>query len=289
MMGGGMMGGGMMGGGMMGGSSADSVNTEYKLVRFIDFTAKPMKKYVYRVQLVLEDPNNPRDTALDINLRMLAGESATRVAERRKDEKVNDKGQRLDKYYLRTEFSEASEVVWLNNDERFYAGPVEKPGFATNGANAEVHTKNPPKGKLATVKTSLSVTDQRLAVDVPADIPVSPGDVLAIQGDLDFVNPITLSVKTLEDHTVHGESVVVDIYGGYQVGGTAREPIFSLGEYALIGTDGSLVVRDELDDAVDYRFFAFVEDEPSDSGFGGFGEQGEEGSGGFDFGGGDEF
>jgi hypothetical protein len=266
-------------GGMSGlmGSTAESVITEYKLVRFFDFSARLGHKYRYRVQLILEDPNNPQDTQLDVDLRMLETEAAERISALRGADKVKD-SIRSTNYFRRTEFSEPSDVVWLTHAVRFFAGPADKMMIASSLAKAEVFTR-PPKGKLAGVKTDLA-----LNVDVPIDISLSPGDVLAVTGDLDFVHPISLDVRTLDKYEFRGQAVLVDMFGGYKVGGPTKEPLYSPGEYALISPDGELVVRAEKTDINDYRFYAFVEDKASGSGMGGLGGLG--GFGGEDRGGG---
>jgi hypothetical protein len=103
--------------------------------------------------------------------------------------------------------------------------------------------------------------------------------VLAVTDDLDFVHPISLSVKTLKKYEFKGETVLVDMFGGYQVGGTTREPLYSPGEYALISPTGGLVIRAEKSDINDYRFYGFVEDEAVGLGGGMGGFEGGAGAG----------
>jgi hypothetical protein len=269
-------------GNSMTGAAVASVVTEYKLVRFFDFKAMPGKEYRYRVQLWVEDPNNPRNTELDINLRMLESDASDRLVTIRDGEKIVD-GQRRSGFIRKTEYSEPSNPISLSNDARIYAGPANKLQFLPNSALAEVPTK--VAGKVSAVKTDLSlgvVDDVRLSADVPVNMLMAPGDVLASEGDLNFVHPISLSVKTLEDYDFYGNAVLVDMYGGYSVGGTLKEGLmFSLGEYAFINANGELEIRKEINDADDYRYFGYVEDEPEKSGAGGMGGPG---GGGFDIG-----
>ncbi len=44
---------------------------KYKMIRFFDFTAEIGKSYRYRVRVMLEDPNRPRDKAAEPNPRIL--------------------------------------------------------------------------------------------------------------------------------------------------------------------------------------------------------------------------
>ena len=55
----GMPGDGMYGDGMYGAGMTYGPTVDYLLIRFFDFNVEMGKKYRYRIQLLLEDPNHP--------------------------------------------------------------------------------------------------------------------------------------------------------------------------------------------------------------------------------------
>ena len=208
--------------------------------------------------MIVEDVNNPRDISQSVDLRTLRADVAERVFALRRSGRV-DTSRRIDNFYRHSDFSEPSEIVSLNNDERVFAGPVDRPVFEANHYLAEVYLRM-PKGFLTAVKTDLNLTRQRLAVDVPAKMSVSAGTVLSTIADVDFVHPVSLIIGTLQKYHFKSTSVVVDLYGGYHVGGAANHPLYAPGHIALIQPDGSLIIRDEKSDLTDFHHY---EIEPS--------------------------
>jgi hypothetical protein len=81
------------------------------------------------------------------------------------------------------------------------------------------------------------------------------------------VHPVSLAIKSpIEEGYDEGtyplatDIVIADIRGGESLsGGTTTEPLNALGELLIITPDGSLMVRDELDDSQDFRRYAFAE------------------------------
>jgi hypothetical protein len=237
---------------MLGGApDGDNVITKFKLLRFFDATAEMSKRYRYRVQLVLEDPNNPRDITQGVDLRSLHVTAAARVFEQRRTGRVRDM-RRVDNFYRMSEFSEPSAIVSLNNDERKFVGMVKGISFERNDALAEV-TRSKVIGRIVAVKTDVALTKLKLAADIPARFLVSPGDMLSSLGDVDIVHPVSLAIKTLRQYDFEGSATVVDFYGGYKVSGNVGPPLYSPGYYALVDEVGNLIVQEEKRDLTDYR------------------------------------
>ncbi|MBM4000669.1 MAG: hypothetical protein FJ297_14220 [Planctomycetes bacterium] len=265
-MAGGMMSGpgGMMGGmGGMGGMSYGGmqVTSEFKLLRFFDFTAEPGKEYKYRVQVLVEDPNHPQDRMMDVSARMLADDVASRVADLQSKEPKDGARQQ---FFRRSDWSEASEAVRLPLPERFYVGPTVKAGLVSHKNGAQMSRD------WHVVKTASVVWDETWGIDVAVEKDAFGGGVLNQKGDIEAVHPLNLEFKILKDYDLRANSVLVDVRGGETVGGEKSDPLLAPNECVFLDSEGNIVVRNEIADLDAYRRYAFVEDEPSsDMGSGG--------------------
>ena len=274
--GGGMAPGGIGPGGMPGGDYGGSVSgqkktkvTRYKLVRFFDFDVKPGKQYKYRVQLLLEDPNHPQSNRLQPATRDLKGTVLTRLKELYAEE-VKAGGKR--KYYLRTEWSEPSDVISVGYPERVLPGVVTVPtGQAENRKlNVKIETRE------TKVKVVASVWDNARAVNVPVEKDVARGSVVNLKDDAIVVHPVTHEKKVLKGYDVATNTVILDYRGGEKIGGDRDAPIVAPTQMLMLTPTGELIVRDEVDDADDYRWLTRMDenrssDKNSSGGLGGGG------------------
>lgn len=249
--------GGMMAPGAGMGMYGSSV-TEWKLGRYFDLTAEPGKKYRYRVRLLIEDPNHPRDLSQDVMPQMLTDEAAARVAEL--NAKEPKQGERKH-YYRATEWSEPSDPVSLPPFERFFAGEPSKAPTQQHKNGAEVLTRN-PIAKMVGV-----VWDSVWGLDISHDMAVTTGSVLNAKEDVEAVHPLTLEFKVFKDYLFQAGACVVDMRGGVPVGGESNDPLLSPAEFAVVDAQGNLVVHDEIEDLDRYRRYAYV-DQTSSSGTG---------------------
>lgn len=254
----GMYGGGegMYGGGM----SAQLVRgpqAEFLMVRFFDFI-KPGKEYVYRVQVVLEDPNHPQIPRSEPDNRHLADTVRTRLAAlvAEEEKQALEKKTPVRLYSLTTEWSEPSAPVSVSLSPETYAGGVVQPRTLD-----VYYSSGPEAGKKSgyTVPADVEPTadvmslnwDSKYAVDLPGILAASRGTVFSKLIQAEVINPVTLTYKTVPDYKLNSGELVVDLRGGevLEEAATAEEkPLLTPGEVAVIDRSGNFIVRNELDD-----------------------------------------
>ena len=272
--------GGMGGGGMMGGYGATSpgvADIEYKLVRLYDFTAKPGRKYRYRVRVLLRDPNNPNPSGKTIfkkpSRRYLAKEVIERLAKQEEEAKKAGKGV---PFWVDSGWSDPSPVVQLPDPRRVAVGPITRirPGKASVQGLPVTWERGSPEGQAVPI-----VWNSRYATDISVSKPVQRGTVLNARVEAaEVLEPVSLVIKLLKNAVVESDYVVVDLAGGTELPSANRkERLAAPAEYLLMSPDGSLQVRSELTDAKDFAFYRF--DFPAETlmdagGYGGSGPAG---------------
>ena len=278
----------MEGGGM--GPQSLIPMTKTKMIRYYDVTAQPNKKYRYRFQLVLSDPNNPQSGPL--NPRIL--EPA--VIDRVKQVKAESEAKGYQIYFRFSPWSDPSPVIETPSVSRLLAGPSEvlpKSKYFETPTGGIVHFA-PPVSKAAAVVWG----GRALPTDVSYSSDVSPGSVLNHDGDLKILTPDTHELKLAKGFSFQSDAVVVDMDHTLTIKDDPRDPKtppqLTTSTIAMFDSEGNLVVADEVDDAAQFHLYAFVDDIPppvyddgSKSGST-FGDP--SGAGGMDpFGGGDMF
>jgi hypothetical protein len=218
-----------------GGAVTDpNATPEYLLFRFFDFTVEPGKRYIYRVQLALNNPNNGEKT---VNL---------------------EKPEYAKKLYLvDAKWSEPSPVVSIPNDTSTLAIAVEQPKRLIGD----------PLGSMLVAlwqrDTGKKVYNE-FAVERGQLLNFPEADVIAVQSSQSAV-PTTASDKT----ALLSNILVVDLAGGKKLPTvkpkTQTEEVtdqfnkkipakgkdraaYSPGDILVMEPDGTLVVRDEFDD-----------------------------------------
>lgn len=265
MSGSGGMGSGMksgMGGGSFGGGGAINFETyrpvAKKLVRFVDFTAQAGRKYRYRVKLVLEDPNRPKDPDMEPEPTTLDDEVLKRIKGLEAAEAAG--GQR--RYFRPSDWSEPSDIVSMPSPERFYAGATI-PGATTYIGGAAIPLAEPEAKVLAVT------WDPKLGVFAPAEQSVHRASVLNVKADVEVIHPVQGDLRKVEGYELKTDGVVLDILGGEKLPGTAasKEDIRAPGETLIMDAEGNLLVTDESRDIEGYRKYIFPEpkkEEPKD-------------------------
>jgi hypothetical protein len=229
-----------------------------KLVRFVDFTAESGRKYRYRVKLVLEDPNRPRDPDLEPEPTTLDDEVLKRIKAVEAGEAKG--GQR--RFLVFSDWSAPSDVVSMPSPERFYAGETI-PGTPINIGGATIMT-NEPQAKV------LAVTwDPKLGVFAPAEQTVHRASVLNTKADVEVIHPVLGDLRKVEGYDLKTDGVVLDILGGDKLPGTenTKEIVRAPGETLIMDANGNLLVTDESRDIEGYRKYIFPEpkkEEPKD-------------------------
>jgi hypothetical protein len=231
------------------------------MVRFFDFTAVPGKKYRYRVQVFVADPNHPQFAAMDPNDRALSQEVKTRLQELQSKEK--DPNQRQF-YYRTTAFSDPSPIVMIQPPLRTLAGPIMAAREATIRREGNEDITIPSAESSAKVMSV--VWDPSLAVNVPGLIDAMRGTLLNFKANADVIHPVTLRYKNLEGYSFTTQRLVVDFEGGQQLpeaNADNDEPLLGPSELLLMDANGQFVIRNEFDDWDDYQRYLLPEVEAS--------------------------
>jgi hypothetical protein len=223
-----------------------------KLVRFVDFNVEPGKKYQYRIQLVLADPNHPREPSDAPDVTTLDDKARERV--KAIDAKDAKAGSNARTYWVTTPYSEPSEPVSLPRADRFLASESVPASTATI-AGAAVSTHE-PHSKVLSVKW-----DDSLGIYAPAEQNVYRASVLNSVSDVEFLHPIRGDLRKIEKYALRTDGIVLDMLGGDVLpGGTdSKERQRAPGETLIMDAEGNLIVADESHDVEGYHQFVFPE------------------------------
>jgi hypothetical protein len=220
-----------------------------KMVRFVDFDVKPGRKYRYKVQLVLRDPNHPKLPSEAPDITTLDD----KVRERIKKLEAAEAQTKRREYWLKTPESTPSEVVSFPNSEHFYAGEAVQP--------KEISLKElkVPGGE-PSAKVMSVVWEPRIAAFVPAEKTVRRASYLVGKVDTEVVHPVIGDVRKLPGYPQTTEALVLDIAGGELLPGVdPRSPVRAPGATLIMNRSGKLVVTDEVHDVDGYHRYYFPE------------------------------
>ncbi len=216
------------------------------LLRYFDFTVEPGKSYTYRVQLILEDPNNPREFT-----RPSTSSCETSVVVRRQ--------QNPSKNFIETPWSEASSTINVPAGRTVLAGSVEQPRMvAITAGNRRIRlARRPGDEPQATVMAV--VFDRDRAMDVPAEVRVRRGSVINGQFTTEAVDPAKANIVELEDYALTTNAIVLDIAGGESLDSTGQ--LRSPGQILLMNNQGELVFHNQVADFQQFEYHTIPEDE----------------------------
>jgi len=239
--------GGMDGG--MGGMSTFGPTVDYLMVRFFDLSIKDTtKKYRYRVQLWVEDPNHPKNPLAEPNLRAL---HPTLVRTRIADIKAKEaKAKSRLSYFRRTEFSDPSAVVSFGPANETLAGEIskEKPKKIADTQGNQFDLLLVERS----AKVMSVVWDAKRAIAVPGLVDARRGTFLNFRLNADVVHPVTLQYKTLENYSFKTDRMVLDFMGGQSLPVPDAEkednPLFGPAEFLFLNENNEFFVKNELDD-----------------------------------------
>ncbi len=221
------------------------VEVPFLMLRFFDLTVQPGKRYKYRVQLLLADPNygQPREA---IDNSVLA-----------RDRKIAIEG----------EWSEPSSTISIPQ-----AGIVR---VAESGSPRDDYYSEPSAKMLV---ESFGIDERGNAMQASTEIEARRGAVMNYVGDVDTLVDQGRYIEIVEDFTVDTGVVVLDMDGGETYSRKHKEPTHAL----LMDASGRMYLRDELDDEMEVAIHRAVFAEPEDrnGASGGF-ERGRGGGGEF--------
>jgi hypothetical protein len=198
----------------------------YKLFRFFDFSVEPGKQYVYRVCLALENPNWKRKPALLV-----------------KPELANDQ-------FLKTKWSEPSSVISVPRDTSILLVSVKSAVRANSEPSGQILVTKWLQRKGAEVFKEFTVTRGQVA-NFP-DIEVRVGGGRRTTGNVGGVPTFSVSGGRVKVNFFSG-ATAVDFRGGERLPGRRGSTLNAAGEILLLDSDGTLMVRNELDDTPAYE------------------------------------
>ncbi len=237
------------------GSSAMAEPVQYKLVRFFDTKVQPGRIYRYRICLFLEDPNNPNTDPMNgmVNPPPVRRTLSMKVIDRiRKLEAAS--GDKATPYYVKTEWSEASEPVSIPSTSRVFANSVS-PTKYTAGTGGIRYPQREPSADVVPV-----VFDASLAVDVSKKLSAGRGSVLNDAGTYEILDPVTLEIKLLKSFQLSSRITLLDMFGGEELPGDSENRVNSLGELLFIDQQGNFALHDELSDYDRYQRFTLADE-----------------------------
>jgi hypothetical protein len=241
---------------------------KYQLFRFFDFTVEPGKQYVYRVQLVLWNPNY------------------------RLDPQYLERPELSEQPWLETQWSDPTEPVLVPMDARLVVGPVKPAPTVLHEPQANVvivafraedglrtyQDFTLFRGQVANLEGVIAQTGPRPGYPGPAGMyPGSSGleelyaspDTLAPRGAPGGTTTRpgtatrTPAQKTEEEKFLYKtEMLVLDIAGGkrlHRTDATLSEP----GELLVMDPNGSLIVFDELSHEKEYKLYHKEPEQPA--------------------------
>jgi hypothetical protein len=223
-------------------------SSPYLLFRFFDYNVEPGKRYVYRVQLGLNNPNYKLKPTLLAEPKL------------------------ADSMFLPTEWSKPSAAIAVSHDTRILAVSV-KPGRARLEPQAQVlmvkwlQDKGVEVSKEYTVlrgqvanftDTTTPQVTPRPPVGPPHGVPPG-GHGRGAAGPAGRGNPMPPVAPVVQEGpiTVHyfSDDIALDFRGGELLRGrkTGSLKLPAPAEILAVGPDGDLVLHDELDDKAAYR------------------------------------
>lgn len=220
-------------------SGDGSKEAPFLLFRFFDLSVEPGKRYQYRVQLVLANPNH-KDTKVEIGL--LANPSSA--------------GKKI----LLSDWSELTPVVTVPREDRLFALSVKQQRWAFD-RQANLGMSKWLKAIGVTV-TSEALAEHGQLTNYPktaVKMPVAEERPLSAPADLMGLETGKPSKKKKDVTATDGRTVdfisnflLLDMRGGELLGGLDRrasEPA----EFLFLDADGRLVLRKELLDSAEFQ------------------------------------
>jgi len=270
------------------GGATSMFDAENKMFRFYDTSVVPHKSYQYRVQLWLEDPNNPQNYQEAPPARALEGDVLTRLKpERDKIMKHMQtqqggmsgvRGQTTQtgpqfKFWRTTDFSEPSATVRIPSSAEVLAGSVD--------AGRTVYNRNNQRQILRTAEPNATVLAMKW--DPKADVKalvtkelkeVTRGSTVEYEGDLWILDPATYQFrkpypidadKKDQTYTLKTGYTLLDMRGGEDtVGRYTDENNKKLkvpGEILVLDDAGNIHIKSELDEVKEFAKFNFSKPE----------------------------
>jgi len=216
---------------------------QYKLIRFTDVTVVPGRVYRYRIKVVLEDPNHPKELAKDPAISSLEDPVKLRIKQVA-DKETQRNNRRI--FWVESDWSEASPPVTLPDIEGYFASGVQQSTPQT------VRPDRPPlPGKAPTGKMVEVTWDSKHCVDVPVVVNVERGSSINFSGEAQVIHPVEGQIRKIEEFSLHRPSVVAEVDGGVSIPPASAahgKPLVSPGEMLVFDERGNWHMLNESRD-----------------------------------------
>lgn len=222
---------------------------EYTLFRFFDFNVEPGKKYRYRVRLLLANPFYALDPKyLNDEMKRLREQAVQEYqAKMAAGDRAGAQAARAKWAYIETPFSEESEPITVPPDTQLLAASVSPP----------LRAVGEPSGTVMVVRWVASNGQEAFESFAVkrGSVPNYRGRQFPPGAAQEETTKTTLRVAapaggaTAETFTVDyiTDAVILDLAGGGRLPGRDAD-ISAPGQILVLNADGTLQVRDELDD-----------------------------------------
>jgi hypothetical protein len=268
-------------GGGYGQSMAMMAPPKYKMLRFTDTNVQPGRKYRYKVQVLLYDPNHPflGDPMMGVmgviapNPASLAPEVQTRIKQLDAADaaKSKERGSTYRTFWVESPWSEPSAVVELPPKNRILATKVEAGGTSrvTSQATKQVVQMPTTEPRASAVAV---VFDETKVADIPVEVEkVSRGTVFNLTAEkLKVIHPIVKQVIELDKpYSAVTDAFVTDIMGGERIpalpssAASADQQLTAPGELLVFDPQGNLRVQSEIESAEKVRQFTVRKADPN--------------------------
>jgi hypothetical protein len=217
--------------------------TDYKLLRFFDFTVEPGHTYVYRTRLILEDPNYPRSKTAQPKTSTMKAETVKRVQDLIDADKpriaADKKAKRTSRIY--SQWSDMSESVNVPSQSRIFAGVDSSVVYGE---------WDPALATLVPTWEQKTFAGRIL------------GGAMVKSGELDVIAPISKKIKKVTDYAFSNAVTIAEVAGNKELAASpARQDLRTASEViAFDAGSGELIVSREFDDYSNYRLYSFSDE-----------------------------
>ncbi len=219
---------------------------EYKMFRFIDMNVKPNAEYQYRLELRLEDPNDPNVLQKQAPAASTLEPTVLERLTKRPAPPAWVTKMGLKRIYFReTEKSEPSPIVKVTDGRQLIVGEIEP---------ADTRTAFPRPGDEPKAKVMALEFDDQLATNVPGIFEAYRGTVGNIKMDVEVPYWSEGILRKEENHQFRVNATVLDLEGGRSL---LKDSDLTVPGEMLVMRDGRLSVVDELESARLFERFDF--------------------------------
>ncbi len=255
-------------GGYGGGTSM--FDAENKMFRFYDTSVEPSKTYQYRVQLWLEDPNNPQNLQQAPPARALESTVLQRVEANRRslrEQASNARAQQRPQhtYWRTTEFSEPSPAVSVPVNSDVLTGSVDGGRKIVSRDNRRQVLKS---AEPSTTVLAMKWDPNEKSMATKAVEGINRGATVQYEGELWVMDPATQTFEKLgedEKYSLRTGYTVLDIRGGDDLPGRMtndkNERLKAPGEILVMDPTGQLHIKSEIDEIEKFSLYNFAKEE----------------------------